>query len=99
MHKEKKSRGHKIIVLLLLSVILLLAAIACALSLRLYKRSDPALAGHWQTELNLTDTAARRKTRRAGGRRGQHADTVGTRRSAPERGRELEPERGRSESR
>ena len=60
MHKEKKSRGHKIIVLLLLSVILLLAAIACALSLRLYKRSDPALAGHWQTELNLTDTASAR---------------------------------------
>ena len=46
MHKEKKSRGHKIIVLLLLSVILLLSAIACALSLRLYKRSDPVLTGH-----------------------------------------------------
>lgn len=57
MHKEKKSRGHKIIVLLLLSVILLLAAIACALSLRLYRRSDPALAGHWQMELDLTDSA------------------------------------------
>ena len=60
MHKEKKSRGHKIIVLLLLSVILLLTAIACALSLRLYKRSDPALAGHWQMELNMTDTASAR---------------------------------------
>lgn len=60
MHKEKKSRGHKIIVLLLLSVILLLAAIACALSLRLYKRSDPALAGHWRMELNLTGTASAR---------------------------------------
>ena len=57
MHKEKKSRGHKIIVLLLLSVILLLSAIACALSLRLYRRSDPALAGHWRMELNLTDSA------------------------------------------
>ncbi|MBR6838974.1 MAG: hypothetical protein IKM82_00105 [Oscillospiraceae bacterium] len=57
MHKEKKSRGHKIIVLLLLSVILLLSAIACALSLRLYRRSDPALAGHWRMELNPADSA------------------------------------------
>lgn len=57
MHKEKKSRGHRIIVLLLLSVILLLSAIACALSLRLYKRGDPALAGHWRMELDLTDSA------------------------------------------
>ena len=57
MHKEKKSRGHKIIVLLLLSVILLLSAIACALSLRLYRRSDPALAGHWRMELNPVDSA------------------------------------------
>ena len=57
MHKEKKRRGHKIIVLLLLSVILLLSAIACALSLRLYKRSAPALTGRWRMELNLTDSA------------------------------------------
>lgn len=58
MHKEKKSRGHKIIVLLLLSVILLLSAIACALSLRLYRRSDPILNGHWRMDLNLTETAS-----------------------------------------
>ena len=57
MHKVKKSRAHKIIVLLLLSVILLLSAIACALSLRLYNRSNPDLAGHWQMELKLTDSA------------------------------------------
>ena len=60
MAKEKKSRGHKLIVLLLLFVILLLAAISCALSLRLYKRSDPALAGRWQMELVLTDNASAR---------------------------------------
>lgn len=60
MAKEKKSRGHKLIVLLLLFVILLLAAISCALSLRLYKRSDPSLAGHWQMELVLTDNASAR---------------------------------------
>lgn len=60
MQKEKKNRGHKVIVLLLLSVILLLSAIACALSLRLYKRSDPALAGQWVTELDLTERAAGR---------------------------------------
>ena len=60
MAKEKKSRGHKLIVLLLLFVILLLSAISCALSLRLYKRSDPSLAGHWQMELMLTDSASAR---------------------------------------
>ena len=60
MAKEKKSRGHKLIVLLLLFVILLLSAISCALSLRLYKRSDPSLAGHWQMELVLTDSALSR---------------------------------------
>lgn len=60
MRKEKKSRGHKLIVLLLLFVILLLSAIACALSLRLYRRSDPTLAGHWQMELVLTDSASAR---------------------------------------
>ena len=60
MHKEKKSRGHKLIVLLLLFVILLLSAIACGLSLQLYRRSDPALAGHWRMELNMTETAAAR---------------------------------------
>lgn len=60
MAKEKKSRGHKLIVLLLLFVILLLSAISCALSLRLYKRSDPSLAGHWQMELVLTDIASSR---------------------------------------
>jgi hypothetical protein len=60
MAKEKKSRGHKLIVLLLLFVILLLAAISCALSLRLYKRSDPALAGRWQMELMLADSASAR---------------------------------------
>jgi len=60
MAKEKKSRGHKLIVLLLFFVILLLSAISCALSLRLYKRSDPSLAGHWQMELVLTDSALSR---------------------------------------
>ena len=60
MHKEKKGRGHKLIVLLLLSVILLLSAIACGLSLRLYRRSDPALAGCWKMELDLRETAAAR---------------------------------------
>ncbi len=58
MHKEKKSRGHKVIVLLLLSVILLLSAIACALSLRLFWRSDPILAGLWRMELDLTESAS-----------------------------------------
>ena len=57
MQKEKKSRGHKLVVLLLLFIILLLSAIACALSLQLYRRSDPALAGHWQMELDMTDAA------------------------------------------
>lgn len=60
MHKVKRNRAHKLIVLLLLFVILLLAAIACALSLRLYRRSDPALAGRWQMELELTDAACAR---------------------------------------
>ena len=60
MPKEKKGRGHKLIVLLLLSVILLLSAIACALSLRLYRRSDPSLAGQWRMELELTDIACAR---------------------------------------
>lgn len=57
MRKERKSRGHKLIVLLLLFVILLLSAIACGLSLRLYRRSDPMLAGHWRMELSLSDIA------------------------------------------
>lgn len=60
MHKEKKSRGHKVIILLLLFVILLLSAIACGLSLRLYRRSDPMLAGLWRMELDMTDTACAR---------------------------------------
>ena len=60
MHKEKRGRGHKLIVLLLLFVILLLSAIACGLSLRLYRRSDPTLAGHWKMELTLTETACAR---------------------------------------
>lgn len=60
MHKEKKGRGHRLIVLLLLSVIVLLSAIACGLSLRLYRRSDPKLAGRWQMELDMTDSACAR---------------------------------------
>ena len=83
MHKEKKSRGHKVIVLLLLSVILLLSAIACALSLRLYRRSDPILAGLWRMELDLTESAS------AGATLWLHGARLS---------RKLEPERGRSES-
>ena len=60
MRKEKKRRGHTLIVMLLLAIILLLAAISCALSLRLYKRSDPNLSGRWQMELDVTDQACMR---------------------------------------
>lgn len=62
MRKEKSAagRGHRLIVLLLLFVILLLAAIACGLSLRLYRRSDPTLAGRWRMEVDVTDSARMR---------------------------------------
>lgn len=52
--------GHRGIVLFLLVIVVLLAALSCVLTLRLWRRSDPSLAGSWQMQLNLRDTARER---------------------------------------
>lgn len=59
MSKEK-SRGHKILVILLLFVILALAAISCVLALRLTRRGDSSLSGRWRMKADLTETARSR---------------------------------------
>ena len=53
--KRRGGRAHRLVVLLLLAVCLALASIACALALRLYQRSDPALIGRWRLRVELTD--------------------------------------------
>ena len=57
---KKQSRGHRIIVILLLLVILALAVIAGLLALKLSRREDPRLTGMWQMRAELTDTARSR---------------------------------------
>lgn len=57
---KKQSRGHRIIVILLLLVILALAVIAGLLALKLSRREDPRLTGLWQMRAELTDTARSR---------------------------------------
>ena len=57
---KKQSRGHRIIVILLLLVILALAVIAGLLALKLSRREDPRLTGVWQMRAELTDTARSR---------------------------------------
>ena len=59
MSKEK-SRGHRILVILLLFVILALAAISCVLALRLTRRGDSSLSGRWRMKAELTETARSR---------------------------------------
>ena len=53
-------RGHRVIVILLLLVILALAVIAGLLALKLSRREDPRLAGVWQMRADLTETARTR---------------------------------------
>ena len=57
---KKQSRGHRIIVILLLLVILALAVIAGLLALKLSRREDTRLTGMWQMRAELTDTARSR---------------------------------------
>ena len=57
---KKQSRGHRIIVILLLLVILALAVIAGLLALKLSRREDTRLTGVWQMRAELTDTARSR---------------------------------------
>lgn len=53
-------RGHKLVVLLLLLVVFLLAAISCALALRVYKGPNTSPAGRWRLYVDLTETARAR---------------------------------------
>lgn len=50
-------RGHKLVVLLLLLVVFLLAAISCALALRIYKGPNTSPVGRWRMYVDLTETA------------------------------------------
>ena len=60
MKKGKRAGGYRLVVLLLLAVCLALAAISCALALRLYRRTDPALVGSWRMRVDLTEDARTR---------------------------------------
>lgn len=53
-------RGYKLVVLLLLLVVFLLAAISCALALRVYKGPNTSPAGRWRLYVDLTETARAR---------------------------------------
>ncbi len=53
-------RGHKLVVLLLLLVVFLLAAISCALALRVYKGPNTSPVGRWRMYVDLTETARAR---------------------------------------
>ena len=53
-------RGHKLVVLLLLLVVFLLAAISCALALRVYRGPNTSPAGLWRMNVDLTETARAR---------------------------------------
>lgn len=53
-------RGHKLVVLLLLLVVFLLAAISCALALRIYKGPNTSPVGRWRMYVDLTETARAR---------------------------------------
>ncbi len=53
-------RGHKLVVLLLLLVVFLLAAISCALALRVYRGPNTSPAGRWRMRVDLTETARAR---------------------------------------
>ena len=61
MQREATRKKHFTgIVLLLLAVILLLAGIACWLAVQLYREAEPALAGSWRMQLDLTEIARER---------------------------------------
>ena len=53
-------RGHRVIVILLLLVILALAVIAGLLAMKLSRHEDPGLAGDWKMRAELTDMARTR---------------------------------------
>lgn len=55
MAKRRANRGQRFIVILMLVVTLLMAGLACALALQLYRRADPTVVGAWQREEDLTE--------------------------------------------
>ena len=55
-----EGRGHKLIVLLLLLVVFLLAAISCALAIRVYRGPNTSPVGQWRMKVDLSETARAR---------------------------------------